>query len=160
MRAIPGVPLIYISSSIVLLEPMTTATEDVRDREEKQKFKAGLKGKRNAGAGEKRKRDDEEGSDGQSIADQSTVDAQSKKKKKSFGPKAPNPLSVKKPKKATAEKSAKPKSAESAPKSQPSDAADGDDSGKRKRRRKHKPKADGDGEGEGGGSEAGDVAAS
>ena len=61
MRRIPGVPLIYINKSVVLMEPMTNATEEHREREEKSKFKMGLKGQRKPDAGEKRKRDDEEG---------------------------------------------------------------------------------------------------
>ncbi|KAF2118463.1 Fcf1-domain-containing protein [Lophiotrema nucula] len=151
LRKIPGVPLIYISRSVVILEPMTEASIDHREREEKAKFKAGLKGRRTAAnAGQKRKRDDEDEETGQapqeSIEGRSTGDARPQKKK-SKGPKGPNPLSVKKSKKdAPVETSvSKPKSA-SIPQTlaiAETSIADDGESGKGKRKRKHKPKGGG-----------------
>lgn len=159
MRSIPGVPLIYISKSVVLMEPMTNATEDYREKEEKSKFKMGLKGQRKPDAGEKRKREDDEGQEDKSVA----TDAQAPKKRRQKGPKQPNPLSMKKPKKDTAApppgsakkiKPAEPKE------SQPplTDAPDGDASAPKKRRRKHKSKAEGGAEGGGVALDAGDAA--
>jgi U3 small nucleolar RNA-associated protein 23 len=142
MRKVAGVPLIYISKSVVLMEPMTSATEDFREREEKSKFKMGLKGQRKPDAGEKRKRD--EGEDNISVGDQATGDHQKKRRQK--GPKGPNPLSVKKSKKdaAAPSTSAKP-SKPAATESQPAAAAatEGEASEPRKRKRKHKSKTEG-----------------
>lgn len=148
---------VYISKSVVILEPMATATETAREREEKAKFKAGLKGRRGANAGEKRKREDEEadteGRDNGIIVEQSTGDARPQKKR-SKGPKGPNPLSVKKAKKRTDKppegnrKAAAKDSSTDRPR--PADAADtsmpeGEESSKRRRRRrKHKPKGSGE----------------
>jgi len=146
LRSLAGCPLVYISKSIVLLEPMNTATIQERDRGERSKFKAGLKGQRDPPL--KRKRDDDEDAadddtDGQAVGNDGP---QQKKKKKRYGPKEPNPLSIKKPKKALP--SAKPKPAEpKAPHSAAGDstatAHEGDSSAQRKRRRRHKPKGDG-----------------
>jgi U3 small nucleolar RNA-associated protein 23 len=85
MRTIAGVPLIYINRSVMIMEPMAAATEDIREREEKEKFRAGLKSKRIVDGG-KRKRVDGDEND-------------TPKKKRQRGPKEPNPLSVKKSKK-------------------------------------------------------------
>ncbi len=147
MRSVPGVPLVYINRSVMIMEPMTSATEDLRSREERDKFRAGLKGKRGAAAGVKRKRDDEDeaGEAGESRGGPPSAgdDAPQKDKtKKTRGPKGPNPLSVKKPKKAAAvqtngvrssqEESDRPGDARAQP-------AEGLESGvKRKRKRKHK----------------------
>ncbi|KAK4629500.1 rRNA-processing protein utp23 [Fulvia fulva] len=99
LRAIPGVPLVYINRSVMILEPMASTSEKVKEVEEKAKIRAGLKTRRGAtlaGAGEKRKRDDEGGEDG----DQAEGGAEpAKKKPKAKGPKGPNPLAVKKAKK-------------------------------------------------------------
>lgn len=158
MRRIPGVPLIYINKSVVLMEPMTSATEEHREREEKSKFKMGLKGQRKPDAGEKRKRDDEEGQDDKSIA----TEGQVPKKRRQKGPKQPNPLSMKKkktdttapqPGSAKKDKPAEPK--ESQPPT--TEAQDGDAAAPKKRRRKHKSKAEGTTEGSGVAVDAGDA---
>ncbi|KAM3420356.1 hypothetical protein BST61_g3637 [Cercospora zeina] len=100
MRAIVGVPLVYIKRSVMILEPMAEVSEGVREKEEKAKVKAGLSGRRitgNNATGEKRKREEDDG-DSDQDATRGTESAQ-KKKQKRKGPKGPNPLSVKKPKK-------------------------------------------------------------
>lgn len=152
MRSIPGVPLIYISKSVVLMEPMTSATEDYREREEKSKFKQGLKGARKPDAGEKRKRDDDDDEkDDKSIA----TETQASKKRRQKGPKQPNPLSMKKKKTNTpktqpaSEKKAKPVESTESP-ATGADLPDGESAAPKKRRRKHKSKAEG-GAAEGGG---------
>lgn len=157
MRRIPGVPLIYINKSVVLMEPMTNATEEHREREEKSKFKMGLKGQRKPDAGEKRKRDDAEGQDDKSIA----TEAQEPKKRRQKGPKQPNPLSMKKKKAETT--AAQPGSTKKVTPvetydSQPpaTDAQDPDAAAPKKRRRKHKSKAEGAAEGGGVALDAGD----
>ncbi|KAF2682481.1 hypothetical protein K458DRAFT_342124 [Lentithecium fluviatile CBS 122367] len=148
MRAIAGLPLVYISKSVVLLEPMNTQTAEQRSALERSKFRLGLKGQRNPDAGQKRKRADDEGANGGSIED-SAGDAKPQKKKKHKGPKQPNPLSMKKPSKAPPkDESSKPKAADhreprpsTTDASEPS-APDGE-TGHRKRKRKHKPKGEG-----------------
>ena len=102
MRNIPGVPLVYIRRSVMILEPMAVATEDVREREERRKFRSVLREKSSAGGGVKRKRVEDvsgetAGDDGMNAG--LDEDGEVKKKKKRKGPKGPNPLSVKKPKK-------------------------------------------------------------
>ncbi|CAK4031347.1 rRNA-processing utp23 [Lecanosticta acicola] len=102
MRGVVGVPLVYISRSVMILEPMAEKSERVKEGEEKAKIKAGLKFRRGA---EKRKRDDEEDDDGEEESGKAgeardrDVEEPAKKKVKAKGPKGPNPLSVKKAKK-------------------------------------------------------------
>ncbi|KAI4676652.1 uncharacterized protein J4E84_009487 [Alternaria hordeiaustralica] len=157
MRQIAGVPIIYLSKSIVLMESMADVTEQHREREEKSKFKLGLKGQRkpDAATAPKRKREDE-GQGDQSIGDQATGDAKPKAKKRK-GPKGPNPLSVKKPKNdKTTKPSATKKSRPSTSEANGGDSQRGDreESAPRKRRRKHKSKADDGGDAPDGGEPA------
>lgn len=155
MRQVPGTPIIYISKSVVILEPISSSTEAARDQEERAKFRAGLKGRGNTHTAQKRKRDDEDrdgeeqdsqdGSDG-SNGEEATSDARPlQKKKRARGPKQPNPLSMKKSKKVVAAQSkrpppAKPRVDQPVEGSGPENA----EAGKRKRRRKHKPKTEGE----------------
>ncbi|EOA89041.1 hypothetical protein ACJQWK_06128 [Exserohilum turcicum] len=155
MRTIAGVPIIYLAKSIVLMESMADITEQHREREEKSKFKLGLKGQRKPDAPLKRKREDEgQGGEGSgSIANQSTGEAKPKAKKRK-GPKGPNPLSVKKPKKekAATQPNATKKSQPSTSKANGGGSQEGEreDSAPRKRRRKHRPKAEGGDDAQGG----------
>ncbi|KAK2591768.1 hypothetical protein QQS21_010527 [Conoideocrella luteorostrata] len=151
LRGVRGVPLIYIKRSVMILEPMSDESVQLRAREERRKFRAGLKptiGKR-----KREERDEENGdaanSDGQDVGDavndDNTAPTEPKKKnKKRPGPKGPNPLSVKKAKKKTQETANQEQS------------GDAEAQAKRKRRRKTKPvhasgpnNGDGDGDGEG-----------
>jgi len=153
MRTIAGLPLVYISKSVMLLEPMNTQTAEQRSALERTKFRLGLKGQRNPEVGQKRKREgDAEGADA-SIENATGDRAQKKKRQK--GPKQPNPLSIKKSAKAPSKDSAsKPRTADSSePEPKPSttdvpesSAPDGE-TGPRKRKRKHKSKSDGAGDG-------------
>lgn len=159
MRGIAGVPLIYINRSVMIMEPMASVTADIRQREEKIKFREGLK--RGSGSvGMKRKREDED-EDG-AARENDTVGEdgkeKEKKKKKQRGPKGPNPLSVKKSKKKAG--------AESEPKDEQNNATtesktdDSEPGAKRKRRRKHKGSANAEGgadESAGGDENTGDV---
>lgn len=100
MRGIPGVPLVYINRSVMILEPMAAATTRVVQKGERAKFRAELK-QADTTTGGKRKRgdgDDSEGSDSDDDAEKKD-DEPKKKKKKRKGEKGPNPLSVKKSKK-------------------------------------------------------------
>lgn len=76
LRRIPAVPLIYINRSVMIMEPMSPATENARETIEREKLTSGLNNPVN---------DIEE-----------PQETTSKKRKK--GPKEPNPLSVKKKK--------------------------------------------------------------
>jgi U3 small nucleolar RNA-associated protein 23 len=100
MRGILGVPLIHINRSVMIIEPMAEMTAENRERGEKSKFRVGLKnGRASSSQGIKRKREDEnehiQATDSHLVA----VDTTLKKRPHGKGPKGPNPLSVKKPKK-------------------------------------------------------------
>lgn len=136
MRGIMGVPLVYIARSVMIMEPMADATAGTREMEEKSKFRDGLK---NRGSGSlKRKRED----GGEAVEKQNPAeDDVLKKLKKRKGPKEPNPLSVKKPKKRPAGEM-KNSAVLEAKKTDPDlgmlNQATSDGSIKRKRKRKHK----------------------
>ncbi|ROW18025.1 hypothetical protein VPNG_00035 [Cytospora leucostoma] len=154
MRGIPGVPLIYINRSVMIMEPMASATSRVVNKGERAKFRAGLKEPATT-AGSKRKRDDDDsdGEDGEEKGKEE--EPKKKKKKKKSGLKGPNPLAVKKPKKKPDEqqKSTKPKEDE------PKEDGSSEQPAKRKRKRKNKTNGGGDGgEGDGAGAGAQDAA--
>jgi len=97
MRGVMGVPLVYINRSVMIMEPMAGATAQNRDREERGKFRDGLK--RGSGSqGMKRKRNDGE-DDTERTEGAGDEVAAKKKKTHGKGPKGPNPLAVKKSKK-------------------------------------------------------------
>ena len=137
-RSIPGVPIIYVKRSVMVLEPLSTKSETVRDGVENGKFRAGLD---EPGVGEKRKREGEgaEGGERKKISGLKKA-------------KGPNPLSMKKPKKRT---EAPPKKKE-APRDEAEDLGDaeGDEQEAEKpaaakpkpkrRRRHHKPSGAGE----------------
>lgn len=80
-RSIPGVPIIYVKRSVMILEPISAHSEKVRLGVEKSKFKTGLES--TASVVGKRRRDEDEPKSERGIK----------------RAKAPNPLSVKRPKK-------------------------------------------------------------
>jgi len=91
MRNIPGVPLIYINRSVMIMEPMAEATDDIRLKEERLKFRSGLKSKYPQSLLGKRARDHN---------DHQQKDTQvPSEKKHARGTKGVNPLSMLKPKK-------------------------------------------------------------
>lgn len=142
MRGKLGVPLIYINRSVMILEPMAAESEDVREREERAKFRSGLMARTTQSAGVKRPRDDaEQESGGASETRNGDNVVTQPKKRKIRGPKGPNPLSVKKSQK---QKSAPDTSRvisrkeESGKISSPGADVGGDAELKKKRRRKHK----------------------
>jgi len=140
MRAVLGTPLIYINRSVMIMEPMAGATAGARDIEERKKFRSGLQ-RGSEPQDLKRKRD--EGGDG-GISSTEAMEPHAKKMNGlGKGPKGPNPLAVKKPKKRAEEMDAKaPSRKEKLIASDDPRAEDGDESSivgvKRKRRRKHK----------------------
>lgn len=100
MRTIPGVPLVYVKRSVMVMEPMADSSEGVREGMERGKFRSGLRSKRDSTAGFKRKKedDDDEGSvDSRGVRGEASEERVAKKKR-IRGPKGPNPLSIKKAK--------------------------------------------------------------
>lgn len=93
LRAVPGVPLVYINRSVMIMEPMAPISAMKRERDERGKFVAGIKDTRPKQA--KRKREDEGAEAGK---EEDGGDKDKKKRTKIRGPKGPNPLSVKKKK--------------------------------------------------------------
>jgi U3 small nucleolar RNA-associated protein 23 len=86
-RSVPGVPIIYVKRSVMILEPLSLSSERVRLGVEKSKFKMGVEAALSVVSGLKRKR-----GEGQDEEDHVVKDRGPKKAK------APNPLSMKKPK--------------------------------------------------------------
>lgn len=150
LRGVRGVPLIYIKRSVMILEPMSDESVQLRAREERKKFRAGIKptlGKRkreekdgggsddvNDGvehdAGNAGGQREKEAATGQPPNDASSAEP-AKKKNKRHGPKGPNPLSVKKAKK-------KPTTTTTTQEST-TKTGGGEETAKRKRRRRTKP---------------------
>ena len=100
LREIPGTPLLYVKRSVLIMEPMAPGSMKAQEREEKGKFRAGLK----AGRGEKRKREsNEDGEKRKEVIGEGAEDGKQEvvAKKKTKGPKGPHPLSVLRPKKRT-----------------------------------------------------------
>ncbi|KAI4269567.1 MAG: hypothetical protein L6R38_007423 [Xanthoria sp. 2 TBL-2021] len=102
-RGVRGVPLVYVKRSVMILEPMAERTVGVKEGIEREKFRTGLRGKPG-----KRKREPEEEQAGEGLEQEKAelIDGEDKengerpmKKRKSRGPKGPNPLSIKKGKK-------------------------------------------------------------
>ncbi|KAL4741010.1 hypothetical protein BDV11DRAFT_203800 [Aspergillus similis] len=138
-RSIPGVPIVYVKRSVMILEPMSAPSEGIREGVEEDKLRTGLAD--------------------QSARKSGDSDGGEKKKKKKREPKkakGPNPLSVKKPKKRVEQKA-------TAKREQPGDEAekrdsekaaeDGEAAPKAKRRRRHHKGAR-QGESSGDGNEA------
>ncbi|EED17055.1 rRNA processing protein, putative [Talaromyces stipitatus ATCC 10500] len=135
-RAVPGVPIIYVKRSVMVLEPFSIPSEKVRLGVEKSKFKVGMEAALDVVNNLKRKREDEEDGPSTSARDRTAKKA-----------KAPNPLSMKKPKrreKQKPEEQGKKKDKKPEPDSRDEGTqdnaadAEGEQSGKKKRKRKHK----------------------
>lgn len=136
-RAVPGVPIIYVKRSVMVLEPLSVSSDRVRMGVEKSKFKSGVEAALDVVSGLKRKREDEDDDDDEQ---QSVSKNRGLKKAK-----APNPLSMKKPKSRGKQRpedqgerrKSKSKQNEDAGNA---DTADGDAvfSAKQKRKRRHK----------------------
>lgn len=94
LRAVPGVPLVYINRSVMIMEPMAPISAMKREREERGKFVAGIKDTRPKPVKRKREEVVADGGEGKEGGE-----GEEKKKKKRKGPKGPNPLSMKKRKK-------------------------------------------------------------
>ena len=108
LRTIPGIPIIYLKRSVMVMEPMAGSTEQVVDRDEAEKFNMGLKGRRNPGIDttldRKRTHDEIEGgndadSDKDTALDRPEGGQGDVARKRQRKAQAPNPLSMKKKKK-------------------------------------------------------------
>lgn len=97
-RLVPGVPIVYVKRSVMVLEEFSGTSEGTRRGVEREKFRDGLIGR----AGD-RKRKRGEGED--DVAVEQMLEERQKKTKVN-GPKQPNPLSV--PKKRTTVLDVKP----------------------------------------------------
>ena len=99
MRTIPGVPLVYVKRSVMVMEPMADSSEGVREGMERGKFRSGLRSKRDSTVVPKRKReyDDNASVDDRLVSGEGNEERVAKKKR-IRGLKGPNPLSIKKPK--------------------------------------------------------------
>lgn len=99
-RSVQGVPLVYVKRSVMIMEPMSEDTAKLKERMDKSKFRDGLRRNTAAVTGKRKEREDniaEMDLKGGSKAE--ADDNVPSKKAKIRGPKGPNPLSVKKPKK-------------------------------------------------------------
>lgn len=152
-RDIPGVPIVYVKRSVMVLEPMSRPSEGVRDGYEQGKFRVGLDADSALG---KRKRGENENADG-------GAEKKDGKKKKSGKARGPNPLSMKKPKKREDQNAASEKKKPVRKDEGPKDAGNAETAGdvpeakegdsntpKPKRRRRHN-KAKGEGGDDAGG---------
>ncbi|KXJ89236.1 Fcf1-domain-containing protein [Microdochium bolleyi] len=147
LRGVAGVPLLYIRRSVMTLEPMAEVSTKARSKEERSKFRAEIK----KVVGDKRKREDEEGDDSEEEGEKGGKagggdGGEAKKRKKAYGQKQPNPLSIKKKK---PEQSGSGKAPGSATKPRPPAAAtpqpqaEGGDGEAAKKKRKRKTKKTG-----------------
>lgn len=89
LRKVPGVPLLHINRSVMVMEPLSDTSARISKKLEQEKLFKGLNDPKYAGL-KKNDEADEEDSVSQQI------------RKRKLGPKEPNPLSVKKKKKQTA----------------------------------------------------------
>ncbi|KAF1809671.1 hypothetical protein P152DRAFT_461350 [Eremomyces bilateralis CBS 781.70] len=145
MRQIPGIPILFIDRSVLILEDMSAATVKECHGQERSKFLEGLKTRGTLGSPAKRKRAiDDEANAAEKDVDDSQPDEVKAVKKKHRGPKAPNPLSVKKRTKPT-HTSDKPRQAEGEPSGNKSqgqesngapDHAESQEAGQKKKRKR------------------------
>ncbi|AAS51238.1 ACR011Cp [Eremothecium gossypii ATCC 10895] len=111
LRKVPGVPLVYINRAVMVMEPLSSTSEQVSREAEKQKLFKGLNDPKYTGIAE-------------NSAPAGAQPAEGAPTLKRKGPKAPNPLSMKKRK---------------VKEEQPtSDASEQKADASKKRRRKHK----------------------
>ncbi|QEU60364.1 Utp23 [Kluyveromyces lactis] len=129
LRKIPGVPLVYMNRSVMVMEPLSNASEKVSREVEEQKLYKGLNDPKFAGIA--RDENDEAGAENQEN-----------KPKRRNGPKEPNPLSMKKKKTTESSGTVSSTSASSNNISTPTQAGDVSGTFKNKRRRKHKKSND------------------
>ncbi|KAJ4421683.1 hypothetical protein N0V85_000068 [Neurospora sp. IMI 360204] len=156
LRSVVPTPLMYCRRSVMILEPMSDASQQIRDREERQKFKDGiirrtLKRKREDGDEGEEDSEGDSDSEGEEVQKEKSTDGapdaagsaeqeqtQKKKKKKNYGPKQPNPLALKKAKKEDDKKKKSPSDQQQKPKKPAETNAEPTAEGKAKRKRRKK----------------------
>ncbi|KAJ2902557.1 hypothetical protein MKZ38_000387 [Zalerion maritima] len=147
MRHVPGVPLIYVHRSVMIMEPMTDITEAFRAREERAKFRAELKNQKGALGKRKRANEIDDGGDADAnIIERPDGEGEQeaeRKKRKKYGKKEPNPLAVRKPKNRS--EGQKRHDKESKPPKEETEEQPEEPPKKKIRKRKGKKKRDGDG---------------
>ncbi|WBW75194.1 rRNA processing protein Utp23 [Schizosaccharomyces osmophilus] len=96
LRSVPGVPLIYMKRSVVVLEPASRAT--ILEKHAKESSQMGLSKEEKQILSGKRPLSESEGEEtGKKDGNEASENAEEQpKKKKRKGPKGPNPLSVRK----------------------------------------------------------------
>ncbi|SCU79597.1 LANO_0A06832g1_1 [Lachancea nothofagi CBS 11611] len=129
LRRVPGVPMIFMNRSVMVMEPLSRSSERLSKDQEKQKLYKGLNDPQLAG---KPAVEDTTHKDGAVTSEQTA----SKKRK---GPKGPNPLSVKKAKASSTAGDATGDLADSKPVVSNSEAKPA-----RRRKRSHKSSAPGE----------------
>lgn len=135
LRMVKGTPLLYISRSVMIMEPMADESVQQRAADERAKLRAEIK---RFSDGKKRKRINDENEDPVEGHDDAhtTEDQPGKKKKQRKGPKGPNPLSVKSKKSTSQLKSSEPRT-RTHEQEAPDETAPRD--GPKRKRRKKKP---------------------
>ncbi|KAL6715755.1 hypothetical protein ACLMJK_006716 [Lecanora helva] len=100
-REVKGVPLVFVRRSVMIMEPMAETTVGVREGLERSKFRSGLKTRATGLLGKRKRRDEDTNSHTEREGVKTSFEGNEEgiKKKRSRGPKGPNPLAVKKPKK-------------------------------------------------------------
>lgn len=126
LRRVPGVPLVYMNRSVMVMEPLSTASEKVSQEVENAKLYKGLNDAKYAGIAHNEEEAEEKG-DG----------SQENKPKKRKGPKEPNPLSMKKKKK-VASTSGSGEAGDHNGDSNTASSANGETSSAKRRRRRHR----------------------
>lgn len=126
-RMIPGVPIVYVKRSVMILEDLSAASDRLRRGEEKEKFREGL-----ISSDRKRKRGDEEEDD--LVRDLMGDNAGEAPRRREQRAKGPNPMSVRKKKVKTSQQVIAKTHTEDEPQSK---------SSKRRKRGKKKSLADG-----------------
>ncbi|KAK4158160.1 rRNA-processing protein utp23 [Chaetomidium leptoderma] len=140
LRSVVPTPLMYIRRSVMILEPMSSSSARVREREERSKFLDGIvrrpqkrKREEDGSGGEEESGSEDEGEgEGEGGADRPRGAAgqdKPKKKKKQYGRKQPNPLAIKKAGKSEADQKPRKPAA-------PSTELSTETKAKRKRRKK------------------------
>lgn len=127
LRRVPGVPLVYMNRSVMVMEPLSTASEKVSQEVENAKLYKGLNDAKYAGIAHNEEEEAEEKGDG----------SQENKPKKRKGPKEPNPLSMKKKKK-VASTSGSGEAGDHNGDSNTASSANGETSSAKRRRRRHR----------------------
>ena len=103
LRSIPGVPLVYINRSVMIMEPMADCSLEKRENDELLKYSVGLTDeakealRRAVSTGKRQREDGGAAGDEESPAESGEEPVKVAERRK--GPRQPNPLSCKKKKK-------------------------------------------------------------